>query len=445
MKALFAVLPLAAFAVCEARAFAFEDARKAYIANFTESPPSVQECGDFVFVIQEGIIDYDDPSGINRAVLKGQLEAIEKYVGRPSGGLASPFSPALTETLLPLAQFRMPECKSCKIDETRLSGKFRHVSAFEAEPLRKAREEAASGRPVTLSSAEWAELVAQKLKELPDAAAKDALWAALGAAVPLVSRLGGARWTVERADGVALCSAMSGWRGDETAKECNALLSLNPAFALARARLAGIAFAQGDFALALSRRLKAALAAPDPEGVSAAAERAAEASGSAAWREYAALYALAAEKSSLAAEGSAPVWRYLVNSGGHLEPPRAAAEDAKRAAELFREGRALFSQGRELERLTDLFRQSLEADPSVQERWRYFAAALRAAGRDADAAVAYAQALSMRGDDWVALADMAAVCRKLGFAELAKGCAWYVLAMSSDASPRAKAEKALAE
>ena len=428
-------------AACGAYAFSHEEARALYVANLVSSSPGVSEIGEYVFVVQEGAIDYDDPSGINAAVLKGQLDAVEKYVGKPAKGFVSPFSPALTEKLLPLVSFKMPECKSCKVDETRLVGKFRHVGAFEAEPLRKARAEASSGRPAKLSNAEWAGLVSQKLKSMDDEAGRESLWAEIGAAIPLVSRLGGARWIVARTDGVALYDAMSAWRGDETAKECNVALGLNPAFLPARRRLADIAFASDDFVTALSRRLKASMAVPDPEGVSAAATCAERRFASPAWREYSALYAHAVEKSTLAPAGAVPMWRYLVNSFGHLEPVSAPDPDAKRAVALFNEGKALFSKGCELERLTDLFRQSLETDPSNSARWRYFAAALRAAGRDVDAAVAYSQVLSMNHGDWTALADMAAVCKRLGFRELAVGCAWHVLAASSDEAARAKADQ----
>ncbi len=444
MTRLFALAAASAVA-CVVNAFSPEEARSLYVKNYTESPPSVQESGDYVFVIQEGMVDYDDPSGIKAAVLKGQLAAIEKYVGKSGGGMESPFPAPLTEKLRPLVSFKIPECKSCKVDELRLVGKFRHVSAFEAGPLRKAREEAASGRPVRLSNAEWGELIAKKLRMLPDDAAREALWAEVGAAMPLVSRLGGTRWMVERADGVALCAALSKWRGDETTKECNAVLNLNPAFAPARMRMAEIATKDGDLVSALSRRFKASLSSPDAAAVSRAAELVGKKSGSSAWREYASLYGLALGKSSLAPEGAQPMWRYLVGTFGHIEPPSALPPNAAKAAQLFKEGLGLFEKGQELDRLVGLFRQSLELDATRPLRWRYYAAALRAAGRDVDAAVVYSQTLSMQPGDWTALADFALLCRKMKFRELSAGCAWYILATSSDEAARAKAEKALAK
>ena len=149
------------------------------------------------------------------------------------------------------------------------------------------------------------------------------------------------------------------------------------------------------------------------------------------------------KESTLSPEGAAPMWKYLVHSLGHLEPSAVAQADAVTATRLFAEGRALFAGGRELERLTGLFRKSLELDPLPSVRWRYYAAALRAAGRHVDAVTVYNQVISMDPRDELAIADVGALYGKLGYPELAKGCAWYVLATSSDADVRGKAEQVL--
>lgn len=442
MARLFTLVAVAG-AACGVYAFSHEEARSLYLKNYTESPPSVQECGDYVFVIQEGRIDYDDPSGIKAAVLRGQLDAIEKFVGKSAGGIDTPFSKALTEKLLPLVSFRIPECKSCRVDELQLVGKFRHVSAFEAAPLREARALAASGRPAHLSNGEWGELIAEKIKACDNEDAKDEIWSELGAAPVLISQLGGVRWMVDRVDGIALCEAVAGWRPEATAKECNSILRLNPAFPQAYVRLAALAEGEGDLIAALSRQFKGALSAPRQEAVSAVATRIAKRSGSSAWTEYAKLYARILKESALAPEGSSPMWKYLVHSFGHLSPLVPAQADAVKASALFEEGQSLFSAGKELERLTGLFRRSIEIDPSSPVRWRYYAAALREAGKHVDAVIAYNQVLSMNPKDVLAIADAGVLYGKLGYKELAKGCAWYVLATSSDSDVRKKAEQIL--
>ena len=442
MARLFTLVAVAG-AACGVHAFSYEEARSLYVKKYTESPPSVQECGDYVFVIQEGKINYDDPSGIKAAVLEGQLDAIEKFVGKNAGGMDSPFSKALTEKLLPLVSFKIPACKSCRVDELQLVGKFRHVSAFEAAPLRAARAQAASGRPAHLSNGEWGELIAKKIKGCDNEDAKDELWAELGAAPVLVSRLGGVRWMVDRVDGIALCEAVAGWRPEATAKECNAILRLNPTFSQAHVRLAALAEGENDLIVALSRQFKGALSAPRQEAVSAVAARIAERSGSSAWTEYAKLYERILKESALAPDGSFPMWKYLVHSFGHLRPLAPTPSETTKASSLFNEGRSLFSEGRDLEKLTDLFRKSLEIDPSKSDRWRYYAAALREAGRHVDAVIVYNQVLSMNPNDALAIADVGVLYGKLGYKELAKGCAWYVLATSSDSDVRKKAEQVL--
>ena len=433
----------AAMAAGNVQAFSYEEARSLYIQNYTESPPSVQECGDYVFVIQEGKVDYDDPSGIKAAVLEGQLDAIEKYVGKSEGGMDSPFPKTLTEKLLPLVSFRIPACKSCRVDELQLVGKFRHVSAFEAAPLRAARAQANSGRPARLSNGEWGELIAKKIRACDNEDAKDELWAELGAAPVLVSRLGGVRWMVDRVDGIALAESAARWRPEATAKECNAVLRLNPAFQQAHVRLAALAEGEGDFIAALSRQFKGSLSVPRQEAVYAAAARIAERSASPAWTEYANLYGRVLKESALAPEGSSPMWKYLVHSFGHLSPLTPAPPEAAKASALFNEGKTLFSKGRELEKLTGLFRESLETDPSSSDRWRYYAAALREAGRCVDAAVVYNQVLSMNPNDALAIADAGLLYGRLGYRALSEGCAWYVLATSSDSVVRGKAEQVL--
>ena len=129
-------------------------------------------------------------------------------------------------------------------------------------------------------------------------------------------------------------------------------------------------------------------------------------------------------------------------SSAPLASPHTPSEAAK-ALSLFNEGKSLFSEGRELEKLTGLFRKSLEVDPSSSDRWRYYAAALREAGRQVDAVVVYSQVLSMNPNDTLAIADVGVLYGKLECMELAKGCAWYVLATSSDSEVRKKAEQVL--
>lgn len=427
------------FIVCGAPAFTFEEAQALYKANFRKSPPSVQECGDYVFIIQEGILDSGIiDGGMNRLVLKGQMEALEKYIGKPTGKTISPFNPSITEKLLPLADFRIPECRSCKVDEMRSIGKFRHVSAFDAIPLRKARESAQSGQPVSYSIDEWCELIDLKLTAIGLAREKEKFWAELGAVTPLMAKIGGVRWVIENGDGVLIEQMLSKWRGDESAKECYAALQVNPVFSPALLRLAELKEQDGVWVPVISRRLKAAIGKPDAEGLLRVSEKAMQKYGSAAWREYADLYAKAISGSADMKSASLPLWRYVLNSFGRLDFPVVAKDKHQKAESLFDESKKLFAQGRELDRILKLLQQSIELDARSPEKWRYYGAALRTANKHLDAVVAYHQTLTLNNKDDLALTDVCLLYEKLGYKELAKGTAWYILVNSSDKALRDK-------
>lgn len=428
--------------VLDAAAFTFQEAQAIYKANFRESPPSIQESGDYVFVIQEGVIDpLTTGNGINRITIRGQLDALNKYIGQPTGKVVSPFTSSVTAKLLTLVNFRIPECASCKIEESRVAGKFRHVSAFDAMPLRKAREDAQSGRPVSYTTSEWRELIDLKLTALGLEREKEKFWAELGAVTPLMAKIGGVQWMIEHGDGVVIEQTQLKWRGDESAKECYAALQVNPVFSPALLRLAELKEKDGIWVPVISRRLKAAIGKPDVEGLLRVSEMATKKYGSAAWREYAGLYAKVVNGAENMKVASTPLWRYALNSFGRLEFPPATKENQQKAAALFNEGKNLFAQGRELDRILKLFQQSIELDARSPEKWRYYGAALRTANKNLDAVVAYHQALTLNNKDNLALTDVCLLYEKLGYHELAVGTAWYILVNSSDNSLRDKVNR----
>ena len=430
--------------VCGALAFTFEEAQALYKANFRKSPPSVQERGDYVFIIQEGILDSGIiDGGMNRLVLKGQMEALEKYIGKATGKTISPFGPSITDKLLQVVDFRMPECQSCKVDEVRSIGKFRHVSAFDAIPLRKAREAAQSGRPVSYTTDEWCELIDLKLAAAGLDREKDRFWAELGAVTPLMAKIGGVQWVIEHGDGVSIEQMHSKWKGDETAKDCYAALQVNPVFSAALLRLAELKELDGVWVPVISRRLKAAICKPDAEGLLRVSEKAMQKYGSAAWREYADLYAKVINGADSMKSETAPFWRYALNSFGRLDFPVVDNGKQQKAAALFNESKKLFAQGRELDRILKLLQQSIELDARSSEKWRYYGAALRTANKHLDAVVAYHQTLTLNNKDELALTDVCLLYERLGYHELAFGTAWYILVNSSDQTLRDKVKGVL--
>ena len=201
------------------------------------------------------------------------------------------------------------------------------MSAFDALPLRKAREEAQSGHPVSYSTDEWRELIDLKLTAIGVEREKEKFWAELGAVTPLMAKIGGVQWMIEHGDGVVIEQTLLKWRGDESAKECYAILQVNPVFSPALLRLAELKEKDGIWVPVISRRLKAAIGKPDVEGLLRISEKATKKYGSAAWREYAGLYAKVVNGAENMKVASTPLWRYALNSFGRLEFPPATKEN----------------------------------------------------------------------------------------------------------------------
>ena len=424
-----------------AQAFSLDEASALYRAKASKSPPSVVECGDYVFVILEGYEADADTSNMKRIILKGQLESLESYVGKPTGTNVSPFSARVTDKLLPLAGFRLPECQSCTVENICYRGKYRHVSAFEAKPLLTAREKARSGVPVRRTVREWSELIDRKLMAVGAVAEQERLWAEVGATFAVIPHAGGGDWLLNGVDGVVAAELASTWRNDASAKSCHAALRVNPTFAPAHLRLASLWEQKGDLQRALSRTFKGSLGRPEVGSVSRLAKILAETNSSPAWTEYAALYAAALERTPRLRSGKSPFWRYVVNSFGHLSFGPLTGDARARA--LFDESRDLYGKGQELEKIIALLIESIERDPGDSVKWRYLGAALRTAGASFDAVVAYHEALTLNPDDQLVGVDLCLLYDKLGYAALAAGNAWYCLHGVTDEALREKVGKVL--
>lgn len=424
-----------------AQAFSLDEASALYRAKVSKSPPSVVECGDYVFVILEGYEADTDTSNMKRVILKGQLESLGSYVGKSTGTNISPFSSRVTDKLLPLAGFRLPECQSCTVENVCYRGKYRHVSAFEAKPLLTARETAKSGVPVRRTVREWSELIDRKLTAVGSVAEQEQLWAEIGATFAVIPHAGGGDWLLNGVDGVAAAELASTWCNEAPARSCHAALKVNPAFAPAHLRLASLWEQKGDLPRAISRIFKGSIGRPEVGCVSRLANVLAEKNSSPAWSEYAALYAAVLERTPRLRSGKRPFWRYVVNSFGHLSFGPLTG-DAK-ARVLFDESRDLYGKGQELEKIIALLIESIERDPGDSAKWRYLGAALRTAGESLDAVVAYHEALVLNPDDQLVGVDLCLLYDRLGYAALAAGNAWYCLHEVTDEALREKAGKVL--
>ena len=94
---------------------------------------------------------------------------------------------------------------------------------------------------------------------------------------------------------------------------------------------------------------------------------------------------------------------------------------------------------RDLEMALSLLVKSIECDPSDATKWRYYAAALRAANKSREAALAYMEALTLNPGDDVAAVDLLLLYDKLGFPQLAEGDAWWQVIAGNDDSSTQKA------
>lgn len=421
-----------------ALAHSFEEALEIYNSKFSKSPPSVYESGDYIYVVQEGFLSSSSDGSLNRITLKGQLDALEAYVGKPTGKQLTPFSPALTAELIPLLNFHIPTCWACKVAELRYHGKFRHVSAFEAGPIREARRKAHSDDPVSLTTQEWCELIARKLTAMGLEREQEVLWNEIGATFAVIPRLGGGIWNLENVDGIAAAKLRASWKENVTAKECFAALNVDPSFEPAQLRLSALKEGMEDVPRAMSRMLKGSFSVPHVTEIKRLAELADKKYGCKAWTEYSNLYADTLKKTRHFTGCQTDFWRYVLNSFGHVWFPTATHDACQKAQGIFKEAKSLYSQGRDLERIIALLKQSIEYDPNDFEKWRYLGAALRTAGDSFDAVLAYNEAMVLNPKDDLSQVDSCVLYKRMGYGALACGNAWFCMLKVEDDALKGK-------
>lgn len=100
-------------------AVSLTEASKIYRGSFKDSPPSVQESGEYLFVIVEDDESRSVDGSLNELILSAQLDAIEKYIGGFRAKTVSPFNEDVTEQLLPLVAFKIPEARCFPVERKR--------------------------------------------------------------------------------------------------------------------------------------------------------------------------------------------------------------------------------------------------------------------------------------------------------------------------------------
>ena len=417
------------------------EASKIYRGSFRDSPPSVKVSGEYLFVIVEDSEDRSPDGRINELVLSAQLDAIEKYIGDSQRRVVSPFCETITEMMVALRGFKIPEAKRFPVERKRNGTTFRDVTAFELAPIKAARESVSSGKPEKYGIEDWLSLLRRSVNQFQSGDEKDEIWAKVGAITPLVSSKGGVVMIGGPVDFAEVETALECWSdGSGDRKSCDAILSVCPSFAPALARLSELDHEDGDLIRSIVKALKANAAQGDRrEIVMTRLEEASKRYGCVAWSEFSRCAEEVWGKSEVF-NANKGIPRYALNSFGRI----SVGTDPRNSA-AFKQARELFEKGEDLPKILSLLARAIIDRPNDGLVWRYYGAALRAAGKFLDAVVAYNQALAIKPDDWVAAADLCVVYQKLGYKELALGNAWYVAAMSCDEAASEKAKKIIRE
>lgn len=400
------------------------------------TPPSVRECGDYLFVIVEGDPSQSRDGDLTGLVMERQLDELEKYVGRDNRSPVSPFAGKFAERIRPAESFSVPETAAFTVERKHTHELFRDVTAFELEPLKKARESRASREPLRLSGEEWVASVAEAWRGCDLSREKVEFLRDLGATIPILSKTGTVRCFGNRVDLVKACKAVEAWRsGPKTREECGRVLAECPPYEMAWKRLSELDAEDGDDIRALGDMLKANAAdGKFTEDVRRQFQAIGERSGATAWQEFGDLFTNVLANADVFRKGDDAFRAYAVNSFG-----RAGGAPGKADEKRFGEAKALFRKGERLEEILELMDSVVLSDPGDSGAWHYYAAALRTAGKLQDAVIAYHQTLALDPKDESAALELCGVYRALGCGVLATGNAWWLAATGEREETRKKA------
>lgn len=413
------------------------EASRIYRENFKDSPPSVQESGEYLFIIVEDDEDKSEDGSLNALILSAQLDALEKYVGGKTGVVVSPFLPKVTEQLMPWEAFTIPNARRFSIERKRTGIRFRDVTAFELAPIKEARDKVVSGTPTKRTFDDWVSLLHGKRVTLKASDEKLEFYSALGATIPMFFNQGGVICFGDSVDYMEVVNAVGKWNmSARSPVEAEDVLKICPSCSEAWAVRARIDAKNGDLIQFHINALRANTVAGDYQTlVRSSIERLAE-KYDGVWNEYGKLFADVQEKSEVFKNGTC-VQRYALHSFGRMQSVSRPRNDDG----AFREAQLLFNKGENLPRILSLLGNAVEAHPGHALAWRFYGAALRTAGKMHDAVIAYHQALFLDPTDKIASADLCVVYKKLQKKHLADGNAWYLICTSDDAATIDKAKR----
>ena len=443
------VLPvlMSAVALCgvNARAFTLREATEVYKAKFAKSQPSLQESGEYCFLIVEGDIGNIRHGNIRPLVLAGEMRLLERYVGGVGLGYKTPFAPPVMEIFTSRIEFEIPPCKSVTVENTQSSNRFRHVSAYDARPLHVARERARRGEPGRRSVEAWRRDVESLYRKYEKVQASSHLWAKMGASLPVVKAECRPMPCIGiRVNGANVERLVRTWNAEKAEKaECEAALAVLPTFSRAHNRLADIEADSCNYVLSSIEMLYGNVAGElDERKFDARIAAISKKWKNTAWNEFGVLAKRIIACDPDPVNVPIPFWREARRGLGFISFART--EDAD-AAQDFATARSLFLKGEDLPRVISLLESSIARDPGSGESWRYYASALRTAGRIEDAVVAGHEAVMLGNEDENAAWEVIRCYRLMGLDGLSSANAWWLSVMATESTVRERALKLLSE
>ncbi len=420
----------------EAFAFAAEEAHRLYAEHYIHTPPSVQECGEYLFVIVEGAVPKDRHGDATREIMEAQLAALENYVGSGTFGYVSPFSARLTERLRPKGSFEISSSPVVTVEENVGEKRFREASAFAAGPIKAERERLLQKKPSRRSVGAWAKDLSALLEKCPSDEMRGRMMSEAGLFLPLLFGPEHSMQCVDVAvDGVAVEKLFYEWNGKaKTQGECESALRVLPTFSAAHRRLAEMARMKGNLVSVVDELIKTGVAGEVDEVVlKSVLGDLATASGSDVWREFAELRQSCLSADLLRVADRSDIGNCVRRSLGRVKFDGKTDSESE---QLFKSAKELFVSGRSLPQIIRDLELSLARNPGSIAAWRLYGDALRTDKRWVAAILAYHEVLSIDVGDIEAIYGVTRCYEAMGLKKLAAAATWWGIVASTDGSFR---------
>ena len=420
-----------------ANAFTAEEAHRLYDERFSKSPPSVQECGSYLFVIVEGAIVKDRHGDSTEQILSAQMDALEKYIGYGMFGVVSPFGEKLTARLSQKGFFEISSCPAVTVESSSSKGRFREVLALDAVPIKAERDRMSQKKPSRRAIGAWRKDLNALIFKCATEAMRNRLLAEAGLFIPLLLGREHTMPCVDvLVDGDVIENLFRQWDGNRRIhgkEDCESALDILPSFSPAHRRLAELAAEKGDWVLSVDEWMRAEVAGEaDEKAVEFAFETLAVQSGDDTWRELMELRRMCRNCEvcgHVESTGTKRIRNCVRRSLGRI---RFGYRDDAIARRFFSDASALYRNGTDLPQIVRLLGDSVERNPGDAEAWRLYGDALRTAKQWNAAVLAYPQALTFNAGDGEAVCDSARYYEALGFKKLAASAAWWAMLTSDD-------------